>query len=329
MRVIAGGTFNVLHRGHRLLLAHAASIASHLGIGITSDTMASGARGFPVRPFRERKRDVERLLEEMGFSGTLEIREIGDRYGFSLEEGWDILVASRETKPTALEINSLRAEKGLSPIRLHILGMVLADDALPLSSSRILAGEIDTEGHLKRPVKAAVGSLSPPKAEGVRDAFSLFFPSVETSAVQVEPPMDQPMSIEEILMGARKRAEEALPGDGSADYGVGIEHGVVTLASGGHLSFHLCVVADRRGLETVGVGPGFPVPGFVLERLSGDGDMSSILGELLGVENLGSGEGITGLLSEGRVVRRDLVKWAVVSAMVPRMRMDIYDMEIL
>jgi pantetheine-phosphate adenylyltransferase len=57
-------------------------------------------------------------------------------------------VVSRETAPTANEINEKRKAKGLKPLSIIVIDMVPAYNHAPISTTRIRFMEIDREGNL-------------------------------------------------------------------------------------------------------------------------------------------------------------------------------------
>ena len=71
--------------------------------------------------------------------------EVDVQAGIS-EEELEAIVVSEETLYRALEINRIRVEKGLRPLVIVVVPMVLAYDGKPISSSRIRRGEINEEG---------------------------------------------------------------------------------------------------------------------------------------------------------------------------------------
>ncbi len=152
-RVVAmGGTFDVLHRGHRKLLKQAFSIGRKVMIGITSEKFARKLhKPHKVDSYAKRKRDVERLLSRWGVLSRAKIVPIHDRYGPTVRvSGIQALVVSKRTFKTAYEINAKRKANGLKPLAISPIDLILADDKRPISSTRIRRGKIDREGRLIR-----------------------------------------------------------------------------------------------------------------------------------------------------------------------------------
>jgi pantetheine-phosphate adenylyltransferase len=60
----------------------------------------------------------------------------------------EALIASKETAHKGTLLNKLRGEKGLKPVDVVTVDLVLAKDGKRISSTRIRSGEIDPEGNL-------------------------------------------------------------------------------------------------------------------------------------------------------------------------------------
>ena len=81
-------------------------------------------------------------------------------------------------------------------------------------------------------MKIAVGSTNPVKIGSVREAFERAFGEVEVIGVEVSSGVsDQPWGEEETRLGARNRARAVLTKVVDAEYGVGLEGGVVEIES--------------------------------------------------------------------------------------------------
>jgi pantetheine-phosphate adenylyltransferase len=144
-KVAVGGTFDKFHQGHRMLLEKAFQVAEQVLIGVTSDEFG-GQKG-EIEPCNVRMSNLNALLE--GHSNYV-IARLEEHYGPTVEdETMDAIVVSPETEPTAWEINKIRQEKGMKPLDIVRIGMVLAEDGKPISSTRIRKGEINPDGSIK------------------------------------------------------------------------------------------------------------------------------------------------------------------------------------
>jgi cytidyltransferase-like protein len=151
---VLGGTFDHLHEGHTALLEEAFRSAQHVAIGVTTDAYLAlhpKPDGKPIASFEERKRRLAAYLRRRYPSSRWRLVPLSDRFGRSLEPGIDVLVASEETRPGALAVNRARKRRGLPPLTLRLIPIVLAADGLPLSSRRIRAGEVDRSGRRRVP----------------------------------------------------------------------------------------------------------------------------------------------------------------------------------
>ena len=147
MRVCIGGTFDTLHKGHKLLIDKALQTAGKQGsvfIGVTTENM-SKIKG-DIKSFRRRRKNIEKYLISKGYINRTIIKEIFDKYGPSIEGNFDSIVVSPETKSTAEEINYKRRQNGKKLLEIVQIPFVLANDDIPISSSRIRKREIDENG---------------------------------------------------------------------------------------------------------------------------------------------------------------------------------------
>ncbi len=141
-----GGTFDILHIGHETLLKKAFDIGERVVIGLTSDETTYKK----VKPYKERKKVIKDFLKENTFLERCKIIELKDPLGPAADDRrMDAIVVSEETKFRMDEINNIRRRKGLAPLKVVIIPLVLADDSKPISSSRIKKGNIDRNGKLR------------------------------------------------------------------------------------------------------------------------------------------------------------------------------------
>ncbi|MCZ7383221.1 MAG: phosphopantetheine adenylyltransferase [Candidatus Methanoperedens sp.] len=146
-RVAVGGTFDPLHDGHKALLMKAVELSRNgeLLVGLTSDSLARN-KVHEVADYKARYNEVLRFIKMQGIAPV--IVRLDDPYGPTIRDDFDFLVVSPETHPIGLKINKIRGEKKLGQIEIVLVDYVLADDGLPISSTRIKRGEIDEHGRV-------------------------------------------------------------------------------------------------------------------------------------------------------------------------------------
>ena len=150
-KVAVGGTFEYLHDGHKALIKKAFELAAgdEVYIGLTSNEMAR-QRSRDVDDCQTRKANLLQYIEGLDLPNKqYTLVELTDPYGTTLTDNFDYIVVSPETLPVALKINELREQDGRSSIEIINVEYVMADDEVPISSTRIACGEIDEHGHLK------------------------------------------------------------------------------------------------------------------------------------------------------------------------------------
>lgn len=327
-RVAMGGTFDVLHRGHRALLDAAFDAGDEsVSIGVTTDAFANARRERQVRRWEERAADLRSFLAERGYLARAEILAIDHPFGFALEPRFDAIAATEETAGTAAQINAERRRLGLAPLRVVLAPYVLADDARPIRSTRIRNGEVDAEGRLVRPVRVAVGSDNPVKVEAVKLAAQRLYGQADVRGFAVASGVAEQPFEEETWSGASTRAREALARWPEADLGVGLEAGLFDReAVGGLLDIQVCVVLDHAGRFTYGHGPGFSYPADISEELRKGASVGEVVGRVSGIDDIGKKDGAVGWLSRGHVTRTQLTEPAVLMAFLPRLRPEIYQL---
>lgn len=140
-KVAVGGTFDLLHKGHRALIEKAFELGKYVIVGLTSNEMLQKR----AERFSKRKKALQNFLK----SENYKIVKLNDAYGPATSDSEiDAIVVSEETKARAAEINEIRKKRGLPPLEIAVIPFVLAEDGKPISTTRIRAGEIDREGRV-------------------------------------------------------------------------------------------------------------------------------------------------------------------------------------
>ena len=163
MDVVLGGTFDPVHDGHRALFERAFELGD-VTVGLTDDDLAPETRSVDrhVRPYEERRADLESELRAFAeeHDREFEIRELTDPFGIAVEPKFDVLIVSPETIDGGEKVNEIRRENGAEPLELEVVDHVPAEDGERISSTRIVAGEIDEHGN-RTPDREGRGATRP------------------------------------------------------------------------------------------------------------------------------------------------------------------------
>lgn len=154
-----GGTFESLHAGHSQMIEEAFALLKKSGggfvhIGLTSDEMAS-FKNHSVSNYFVRENELNHFISSILRKHSLpldsySILKLEDPFGPAIFENYDVIVVSPETRIGAEKINEIRKTKGLKPLQIHVVDFVLAEDTIPISTTRIYNGEIDRNGQLQK-----------------------------------------------------------------------------------------------------------------------------------------------------------------------------------
>ncbi len=277
-----------------------------------------------MAPYFQRKAALAKFLQRFG--KPFEIVMISDMKGTAAtSETLEAIVISPETRQNAEEINSMRKRNGLKPLKVFAIKEVRADDARAISSSRIVKGEIDKDGRLLRPIKVAVGSTNKVKIDAVRNIFTQAFGLIEVVSVEPEHSIGKQPREKQTIEGAIQRAKNALAKTG-ADLGVGIEAGLFyNSVLQKHLDIQYCAIVDSAGKMTVGHGPGFEYPPEVIRAVLNGGTVGDTMSQITEIEKIGHKQGSIGYLSDGLIDRTSLTEIAVLMALIPRIRKELYE----
>ena len=147
-KVCLGGTFDRIHIGHERLLKIAFEVGEEVIIGLTSDTKAKRGRvNEKLSSFKNRYTNLETFLTKK-FDNNFSIVKLDDDWGpGALDEDLDAIIVSEETEKVASELNKKRALKGLNPLDIVTVSLILDKKGEKISSTRIRNSEIDREGN--------------------------------------------------------------------------------------------------------------------------------------------------------------------------------------
>jgi pantetheine-phosphate adenylyltransferase len=148
--VALGGTFDVLHAGHRHLLSEAFRLGDVVLIGVTSDQLVVTLhKQHQVRSFSSRVRDLERFLKTRRWLPRARVNALREPYGpAARRKKLQALIVSNGTLASGRRLNRLRQQNGLQPLDLVVVDLLKAVDGKPISTTRIRNGEIDPQGRV-------------------------------------------------------------------------------------------------------------------------------------------------------------------------------------
>ena len=143
-----GGTFDVFHKGHEVLIQTALEVSDQVLIGLTTDERADkGRTGSLITPYGKRKDRLEDWLKSQRVEHRVEIVPLNDDWGpAALGKEFEGIIVSQETEDMALALNQVREEKGIDKLKVIVVPMVQAYDGHRISSSRIRNREINSQG---------------------------------------------------------------------------------------------------------------------------------------------------------------------------------------
>lgn len=139
----------MIHKGHIALLQRAFDVGEFVIIGVPSDKFVGKLGKNIQNDYNTRVAKLTKLLQTSFPNRKYEIRQLNEDFGPALyTKEVQALVVSTETENKGTILNKARAEKGLPPVDVVTVDLVLAQDGKRISSTRIRNSEIDSEGNL-------------------------------------------------------------------------------------------------------------------------------------------------------------------------------------
>ena len=163
----------------------------------------------------------------------------------------------------------------------------------------------------------AVGSRNPVKVAAVREGAIPFFSGLAVEAVDATSGVAaQPRGDDETMRGALNRARQALALAPAADYGVGLEGGVVEIGPA-MFACAWCAIVARDGRSGVASTGRCLLPPAVADLVRGGMELGDADDLVFGRSQSKLSEGAVGLLTRGKIDRAAFYAPAVTMALVP------------
>jgi inosine/xanthosine triphosphatase len=170
----------------------------------------------------------------------------------------------------------------------------------------------------------AIGSKNPVKIAAAQAILHQVFPEADFITVEVPSGVpEQPWGDEETRTGALNRARAARE-QSRADYGLGLEGGVVETPSG-LMTCAWCVMVDTQGRVGIGGGVHILLPAAVAAGLRRGGELGPLMDRLIGEDNTKQKQGAVGILTNGLSNRQTAYEQIVAMATGPFIT-DFYNM---
>jgi pantetheine-phosphate adenylyltransferase len=134
-----GGSFDHLHAGHERLLQVAFDFGAKVVVGLASDALLKDKKFKEnLQTFEERRQGLITFAKKIGRAKDLTVIELTDPMGPAITSpDIDVHVSSEETAPVAQRINEERRNRGLQPLIMVTIPMVLKADGVRYSSTEI------------------------------------------------------------------------------------------------------------------------------------------------------------------------------------------------
>ncbi len=170
----------------------------------------------------------------------------------------------------------------------------------------------------------AVGTKNPAKLEGVKNAFSKYFPDLELHPVDSSSVAKaQPKGLEEMTGGAIARAKFALSKAGG-DFGVGVEAGIFAIGDV-YLDHQQAAIVNASGRVSLGHSAGYMLPRGAMEDMIMEGkELEQWAEALSGIGQIGDKGGLIHFLTKGKITRAELTEQCVITALIPWLHRSVY-----
>eukprot|EP00055_Hartaetosiga_balthica_P017915 m.125037 g.125037 ORF g.125037 m.125037 type:complete len:341 (-) comp9427_c1_seq8:9044-10066(-) len=149
--VCLGGTFDHLHRGHKLLLTGAALICSNtVHVGVSGDELLTKKKHADMlEPLAVRMGAVKMFFNNVAPHLNTNIFELHDPMGTAATDGaLTCIVTSMETQGAISAINEARLGRLLLPLDLHVVPLLTsANDDTPKISSSLIREMLKRKGN--------------------------------------------------------------------------------------------------------------------------------------------------------------------------------------
>lgn len=175
-------------------------------------------------------------------------------------------------------------------------------------------------------MKILIATKNNAKIEGAKKALLHYFDDFVIEGAKVESGVSEQPLNDETWQGAKNRVENlkrfAKDNDIEADMFLAIESGMTQKQSCWMIE-NVAVIENKIGEQSFGLGPSFPVPDRLVERIKKEG-FGDVMDSIFNESQLHLRGGGIEMLTHGKVLRSDLTEQAFVMALTKFINGDIW-----
>ena len=146
--VATGGTFDILHKGHYMLLLKAFEVGQRVIIGVSSDSFATRKQKKIINNYRIREENLKKFIDKNFKKSNYSLYQLDDFYGPTvLTRDVQAIITTESSLENCVKINKLRESKGMPQLEMILVPLVEDKEGKVISSTRIRKGEIDINGN--------------------------------------------------------------------------------------------------------------------------------------------------------------------------------------
>jgi len=176
-------------------------------------------------------------------------------------------------------------------------------------------------------MKILVGSKNPVKINAVKEAFGKYFNSIEIIGFDVNSGVAAMPVNREVYDGAENRAKNLIEINKvknlNANFFIGIEGGIAKIFDKWFTFGSMCII-DKDGNTGYGTSPHFQLPPGIIEQLLKGIELGDVMDKLSNTHNSKQKFGAIGYFTNGKMDRKKLYVYGLVSAMAPFLRKSLY-----
>lgn len=169
-------------------------------------------------------------------------------------------------------------------------------------------------------MKIKVGSVNKVKVAAVQELLQDYphLKAAEIESFEISSGVaDQPKSLAETVQGAMNRAQGVFQ---DCTYGIGIESGLmhVPKTKSGYMDVCVCAIYDGSEFH-LGLSSGWEAPKKVMHHMLTEGldmNQAALKAGFTDNPNVGSAEGLVGVMTKGRLTRKEYTKEALRTALI-------------